>query len=89
MGCMFATLLKKSKHYPSICQTAISLSPIPPHPARQLITALLRLNEDDGFVLLLCHYFLHQLNQSVWKNTSQLSCQPRQNRQCEAGTAQQ
>ena len=39
-------------------------SPIPSHPAGQVITALLGLHKDDGLVLLLSHDLLHQLEQS-------------------------
>lgn len=39
-------------------------SPVTPHPPGQVITTLLGLHKDDGFVLFLSHDLLHQLNKS-------------------------
>ena len=39
--------------------------PIPPHPPGDLITPALRLNEDDGLVLLLAHDLLQETQQSA------------------------
>lgn len=38
--------------------------PITPHSPRQVITTLLRLHKDDGFIFFLSHDLLHQLNKS-------------------------
>lgn len=40
-------------------------SPVTPHPPGQVVTTLLGLHKDDGFVLFLSHDLLHQLNESV------------------------
>lgn len=39
-------------------------SPVTPHPPGQVVTTLLGLHKDDGFVLFLSHDLLHQLNES-------------------------
>lgn len=54
------TIMHKHLHKSS----DFSFSPVTPHSPCEVITTLLRLHKDDGFIFFLSHDLFHQLNKS-------------------------